>query len=171
MDDRAATSAIDDRSFPSPINRKAQMFTTLILAIVIVALVSSGLGLNTGFVPTPQDTQMQMESAITKTADFVGTSKDLGSGFAPGGIGMPVAAVVQVTAFDHTTGDETYTLVLRESDDDSTYTDAGPIISVTGVSNLSVPGFISKRYSRLTLHAAGTTPSITYSAWLNPNLG
>jgi hypothetical protein len=64
--------------------------------------------MNKNFVPTPQDEEGRLESAITKTADYAGTTKDMGNGFAPGGVGMPAAAVVNVTALD-TTDDLIYT--------------------------------------------------------------
>lgn len=55
-----------------------------------------------------------------------------------------------------------------ESDDDATYTAAGPAISIAAVGAISVPGFLSKRYCQLALTLAGTTPSITYKAHLVP---
>ena len=89
-------------------------------------------------IPTPQDTQLVLQDTVTKTASFTSAGKDLGSGYAPGGLGQPVAAVVNVTALDTADGNETYTFALHESDDNVSYA------------------------------AAGTTPSITYKAWLNP---
>ncbi len=121
-------------------------------------------------IPGPYDAQMLMEDAagVTKTADYNGASKDLGSGYAPGGIGQPAAAVVQVSALDFTTTDETYAFVVEESNDDSTFTAAGPIISVTATGATSVPCFLSKRYVRLKLDVGGTTPSLTYKVHLVP---
>ena len=74
---------------------------------------------------------MRLESSATKTATFNGTSFDQGSGFAPGGIGMPVAAVVNVSALDTADGNETYSAQLEESSDNSTFTAAGPAVSIT----------------------------------------
>lgn len=126
--------------------------------------------MNTTHIPGPFDAEMLLELAagVTKTADYNGAAKDLGGGYAPGGIGQPAAAVVEVSALDSTTGDETYAFVVEESDDDSTYTPAGPIISVTATGALSVPCFLSKRYCRLKLDVAGTTPSIAYKSHLVP---
>jgi hypothetical protein len=132
--------------------------------------------MNKHFIPTPQDESLRMESSATKTASFNGTTQDGGAGFAPGGIGMPACAVVNVTACDRTSSDETYTFTLQESADDSTYTDAGPAVTVdvSGASatlgTYAIPGFISQRYRRLKMVPAGTTPSITYEAWFNPNV-
>ena len=53
--------------------------------------------MNPLFIPTPQDEDLRLESSATKTADFAGTTKTR-TGFAPGGIGQPAAAVVQVSA-------------------------------------------------------------------------
>lgn len=127
--------------------------------------------MNTAYIPTPQDAKLLMENAVTKTATFVGTTLDLGKGYAPGGVGQPAGVVVQYSALDHTTGDETYTLQLTESSDDNTYTPAGPIITLVATvaaGTICIPGFVSKRYVRLALVEAGTSPSLTYSAWLNP---
>lgn len=144
---------------------------TIVLGVLaVLAILLGGLSLNTSFIPTPQDEALRLESSITKTATFNGTSFDQGSGFAPGGIGMAVAAVVNVSAIDSTTGDETYSAQLEESSDNATFTAAGPSVSLTATGAKSVPGFISKRYNRVKLTLAGTTPSITYEAWLNPNV-
>lgn len=132
--------------------------------------------MNKNFIPTPQDESLRMEALATKTAAFNGTSQDGGANFAPGGIGMPACAVVNVTACDRANSDETYTFVLQESADDVTYADAGPPVAVdvaaaaATLGVISVPGFISKRYRRLKLTPTGTTPSITYEAHFNPNV-
>ncbi|MGE5610858.1 MAG: hypothetical protein ACM359_16525 [Bacillota bacterium] len=126
--------------------------------------------MNTSHIPTPQDEELRLEESITKTATFDGTTKDLGLRYAPGGLGQQAAAVVQVSAMDTESTDETYKMVLQESADGETWTDAGPIISVTEVGAISIPGWISKQYARVKLDVGGTTPSITYEAWLNFNL-
>jgi hypothetical protein len=124
--------------------------------------------MNTAFIPTPQDEDLRLESSITKTADFDGASKDMGLGYAPGGIGQQVAAVVSISALDTASTDETYKFVVEESSDNSTFTPAGPIITVTATGVVSIPAWLSKRYVRLKLDVGGTTPSVTYQAWLNP---
>lgn len=153
-------------------NALMQIPPSVLIAVSLIAIafvvVAAKAGLNTAFVPTPQDESSRLEAAITKTADFDGTAYDHGSGFTPGGIGMPVAAVTKITALDATDTNETYKFVLQESADNVTYTDAGPIITVTAVGIVSIPGFISQRYNRLKLDVGGTTPSITYESWLNP---
>ncbi len=49
-------------------------------------------------IPTPQDAALLLQDAVTKTANFNTAAFDLGAGFAPGGLGRPVAAIVHVTA-------------------------------------------------------------------------
>jgi hypothetical protein len=126
--------------------------------------------MNSSFIPTPQDETLRLEAVITKTATFVGTTVQR-SGLAPGGIGMLEAIVVNVSAVDRTTGDETYVFQAQESADGATWTDAGPAAaSVTAVGAFSVGAIFTQAYRRLHLTAAGTTPSITYEAYENPNV-
>jgi len=128
--------------------------------------------MDTTFIPTPQDDKLIMEAAVTKTVTGTGTVLDLGIGFAPGGVGQPNVAVTQITAVDFTTGDESYKLQVMESSDNASFTQAGPIITLApAVGVVAIPAFISKRYVRLDYTLGGTTPSITYNAWLNPNCG
>lgn len=126
--------------------------------------------MKTTYIPGPLDAEMLLEGSagVTKAIDYNGASKDLGSSYAPGGMGQPVAAVVQVSALDLADETETYAFVLEESADDVTFTPAGPIIDVTATGTISVPGFISQRYCRLRLDVGGDTPSITYKAHLVP---
>jgi hypothetical protein len=119
-------------------------------------------------IPTPQDTQLVLQDTVTKTASFTSAGKDLGSGYAPGGLGQPVAAVVNVTALDTADGNEAYTFALHESDDNVSYAAAGATAEALAVGTVAVKARIKSRYVRLVLTAAGTTPSITYKAWLNP---
>jgi len=131
--------------------------------------------MNKNFIPTPQDEAMRLEASITKTANFAGTAFDQGIGFAPGGVGMPAVAVVNVTAADRASTDETYSFVLQESNDNASWNDCGAAqtVDVAGsaatLGAISVAGMISKRYVRVGLTVGGTTPSITYEAWLNTN--
>jgi hypothetical protein len=118
--------------------------------------------------PTPQDSALLMQDTTTKTANYNTTGLDLGSGYAPGGLGQPVAAVVNVTARDGSSGNETYAMTLEESTDNSTFTAAGASVTVSATGAHAVRGWITKRYARLALVVGGTTPSITFKAWLNP---
>ena len=118
-------------------------------------------------IPTPQDAQLLLQDTTTKTANFNTPAVDFGAGFAPGGLGKPLAAVVQVTAMDTADGNESYSFTLQESPDNSAFTAIG--ISVTGaVGALPVRGWVTKRYVRLALTVGGTTPSVTFKAYLNP---
>jgi hypothetical protein len=118
--------------------------------------------------PTPQDASLLMQDTTTKTANFQTAGLDLGSGFAPGGLGKPAAAVVHVTALDLASANETYAFTLEESADDVTFTAAGASASATATGAVAVRGWITKRYVRLSLVVGGTTPSVTFKAWLNP---
>ena len=125
-------------------------------------------------IPTPQDVQLLLQDVVTKTASFNSTALDLGAGYAPGGPGRRMSGVVNVTAADRSSGDETYTFKLQESDDNVTFLDAGaaesvPVSGTTATLGVVlVRGVVKRRYVRLVLTAAGTTPSVTYKAWLNP---
>jgi hypothetical protein len=118
--------------------------------------------------PTPQDASLLMQDTTTKTANYQTTALDLGSGFAPGGLGTPAAAVANVTALDTSSGNESYTLTLEESADNVSFSPAGAAQAVSAVGAVAVRGWLTKRYARLSLAVAGTTPSITFKAWLNP---
>ena len=118
--------------------------------------------------PTPQDASLLMQDTTTKTANYSTPGLDLGSGFAPGGLGQPVAAVVNVTARDGASGNETYTLTLEESPDNVTFTAAGATVTISATGAAAIRGWLTKRYARLTLAVGGTTPSLTFKAWLNP---
>ena len=118
-------------------------------------------------IPTPQDAALLMQDTTTKTAAYTTPGLDLGSGFAPGGLGLPAAAVVHVSAADVADGNEAYTFVLQESSDNVTFTNAGASTAVAAGAG-AVKGWVTKRYVRLSLSVSGTTPSITFKAWLNP---
>jgi hypothetical protein len=119
-------------------------------------------------IPTPQDAGLLLQDTTTKTATYQTPGLDLGSGFAPGGLGLPAAAVVNVTAADVGDGNELYTFVLQESADNVSFAAAGATVSATAAGVIAVKGWVTKRYVRLSLTVTGTTPSITFKAWLNP---
>ena len=119
-------------------------------------------------IPTPQDTKLLLQDTTTKTAAFNTPGLDLGAGFAPGGLGLPAGAVIQVTALDTADGNESYSFVLQESSDNVTFTTASAAATATAVATVPVRGRVTKRYVRLALTVGGTTPSITFKAWLNP---
>ena len=145
------------------------MFTALVITGVLLLALGLLFGITDPVIPGPQDTQLRLQASVTKTASFNSTALDLGSGFAPGGGGRPMQAIVPVTAFDFTTGDETYSFTLQESSDNSSFTTISPSVSATAVTTYVVKGFVTQRYVRLVLTAGGTTPSITYGdAFLSP---
>jgi hypothetical protein len=124
--------------------------------------------MSTPNIPTPQDAALVLQASVTKTTSFNSAGLDLGSGFAPGGLGVALAAVVQVTAIDTSSGNEAYSITLEQSDDNATFAPAGASLAVAATGVFAANGRITKRYVRLVMTAGGTTPSITYKAWLNP---
>lgn len=148
----------------------------LLTGIMCLIALALAFNLNKFYVPTPQDEGMRLEAVATKVASFNGTAKNLGTGYLSGGLGRAMGAVMSPSAIDRTSSDETYTFVLQESADNVTYTDCGPAVAVdvagalATVATYTIPGFVTQPWVRLKLTAAGTTPSITYEAWLNPNV-
>ena len=119
-------------------------------------------------IPTPQDSQLLLQDTTTKTASYSTPAVDLGPGFSPGGLGRPAAAIVHATAVDTADGNETYTAVLQDSTDNVTFFAAGAPTGLSAAGAHAVRGWVTRRYARVALTVAGTTPSITFKAWLNP---
>lgn len=119
-------------------------------------------------IPTPQDNRLLIQDSVTKTASFNSAALDLGAGYAPGGPGRRLTVLVAVVAADTADGNETYAFTMQESADNVSFAACGASTPVTGRGVAVVRGIGRKRYVRLSLVAAGTTPSITYKAWLNP---
>jgi len=133
----------------------------------VMAMVLAVLVLVMRIVPTPQDAELSLQESITKAVTFSGDALDLGSGreFSPG---RPITVVVDVSAIDTADGDETYSFKLEESADNNAWTDASAAKAATAVGVLTFPATLTKRYQRLTVTIAGTTPSVTYAGWINP---
>ena len=155
------------------------MLTLLLIAAIVLVALAVVLGMAEPLVPTPQDEQLRLDAApgaaaTTQTASTNSPGLDLGAGFAPGGIGQPMAGIVNVTACDRANSDETYNLLLQESSDNASWSNCSAAIAVTvagAVATLGVyvlKAVVSKRYVRLSTTIGGTTPSITFKAWLNP---
>lgn len=119
-------------------------------------------------IPTPQDSRLVLQDTVTKTANFNSVALDLGSGYAPGGPGQRVTGLVAVVSRDVEDGNETYSFVLQESADNATFAACGVSTSVVAAGVAVVRGVVTRRYVRLALTVSGTTPTITYKAWLNP---
>jgi len=51
-------------------------------------------------IPTPQDSRLLLQDTVTKTGSFNSVALDLGSGYAPGGPGQRVSAIVAVVTRD-----------------------------------------------------------------------
>lgn len=128
----------------------------------------------------PIDADLQLNASHTKTADYTGDWLDLGAGFETNGIGIPVAAVVDVSACDRANSDEVYNFKLQETGpdangaaDSAAAADIGATyaVSVLGATAtlgvLLVKGLVTKRFVRLALDVSGTSPSVTYDAHLS----
>jgi hypothetical protein len=117
-------------------------------------------------IPTPQDKRLLLQDTVTKTASYNSAGFDLGA--APGGPGQRMSALVAVVTRDTGSGDETYSFVMQESADNATFAACGPAAAIAGNGVAIVRGVVQQRYVRLALTIGGTTPSITFKAWLNP---
>lgn len=144
----------------------------------IVLLVSFVLLLTCGMADPaiigPQDANLLLQVSATKTASFNSTGIDLGSGFAPAGGGFPMQGIVDYSAGDFATGDEAYTFKIQDSPDNSAWTDrspgvVAPVTVAAPAGAITIGAFIQQRYVRLVATLGGTTPSITYLAYLQPN--
>lgn len=116
-----------------------------------------------------KDALLTLQVLVTKTADFDGASIDLKTSMPLSGLGVQV---ITTTAPDQVTGDETYLFVLEESPDDSVWNAlyTWPIEDSSAATLVAQEVFAKvssrKRYVRLRLDVEGTTPSITYKAFL-----
>jgi hypothetical protein len=151
------------------------MMIGIAIATCLLALVVA-MSLNTAHIPGPVDSAMALESSITKSATYAGTVYDNGAGFAPGGVGLPMAAVVDISSIEIDSGNETYAFVLTEcATSGGSYTACGPTVTLTASGStavaglLTVPGFVTQRYVKLSLTIGGTIATgVTYSANLIP---
>lgn len=142
--------------------------------------------MNKYFVPTPLDEATRMEPLNTTiTTSVNGTTFDFGAatnagagvGYAPyaGGIGRPVAVVVNVRIASRANGDETYGFIVQESADGSTWTTISAPVSVDVSGTVaterpySVGAFLSQRFVRLKPTLGGTSPMLVYDALLSVN--
>lgn len=118
------------------------------------------------------DAAMELQPETTKAASFNGPWLDLGENYEPGGLGSLLAGVVDVSALDTANADETYNFKLQQTDpdvngvaDDAAAADIGVNVPATAAGVVVAKGIVTKRrFIRLVLTAAGTTPSITYEA-------
>lgn len=121
-----------------------------------------------------KDSLLLLHASATRTADFQSTAvthPDLDND-------VYGKAVVNVTAMDATTGDESY-LVFLEAHDGTTWRKVGCVeipntvlgkyeivYSGKSASKMAVAGAING--ARINLDVGGTTPSITFEAYLSP---
>lgn len=123
------------------------------------------------------DAQLQFSAAQALTATAVSTNiLDLGSARQIG-IGEQLSILLcAIVAADFTTGDETYSVAVQ-TDDNASFSSA-TVLSTTAIlaSQLTLgavyviafPRTGVERYVRLNYVLAGTTPTVTLSAWLQP---
>src|SRR5947207_10056637 len=114
--------------------------------------------------PTPQHTQLLLQDTTTKTSGYNTPALDLGAGYAPGGLGQSVAAVINATALDLADGNETYSAALQDSADNIAWNSVGASVTITSTGVTAAKGRLKNRYVRLSLTLGGTTPSITFKA-------
>ena len=124
---------------------------------------------------TTADADLELYSGGTISVNTNHSTIDLGATF-----GVTVAPQVgcYITAIDSTTGDEGYTWTLHQSDDNFAADDdtigtktiqsaaAGDLAEVPSAVVCFTTDSITKRYIRLVITVAGTTPSVTYSSYL-----
>jgi len=122
------------------------------------------------------DKRSEFSSAHTLAATGAGqNSIDLGSD-RDIGPGTPMFLVAQISAIDAASANETYVLDLQTDDSDAfgSPTTIGTITipRTSAVGSRFVLGFPygNERFLRINLTLGGTTPSITYSAWLTDKL-
>ncbi|QOV90895.1 hypothetical protein [Humisphaera borealis] len=137
-----------------------------LVAVVLFSLVATQFMAEPSVIG-PQDANLMLQASVTKTATFNSTALDLGQGFAPGGAGKPMSANVFVSSMDTDDGNETYTFALQDSADNATFVARGSV-AVTAAGTGVIGAVIKQRYVRLVLTTTGTTPSITYLAYLQP---
>ena len=117
------------------------------------------------------DVMAVLQSSVTKTASFSGAGFDLKAGTPRRGL----KAVVRYSAAQNASGSNTATFSVEHSDDNSTfYALSSGAADVVTLSTTAQAGEVhigfetSKRYVRLvlTIAGAGSTPTITYEAYL-----
>lgn len=144
--------------------------TFLILAAMMLVAVVLVQGID-NFIPTPQDTLLRVNASAVITTTTASANYDLGSGFAPGGAGLPFAFVANCTVVDRADNNETYVFQGEESDNGSSgWTACTVSRSVTVAGAYSVIGFANRRFLRLTRTLGGTTPSLTSEVFVNFNV-
>jgi hypothetical protein len=124
----------------------------------------------------PVDTQLLLLPAGTYTSSPTnGSTVNLGSGFSPGGGGVPMLAQVPVTLTSPTNSGNTYTFKLQDSADNNTFVDRSPAVAPSGSNSqiLDVGAFIHSPYVKLVGVVSGTaSPSITIKdVYLQPKGG
>ncbi len=113
------------------------------------------------------DAELKLLDAATKTSTGYSDVIDLGENFSPAPK-EPIGLDLDDSALDATTGDETYEVELQESYDNTNWSSTGLKFSVTATGQVFHQIGVARRYQRLKLTLAGTTPSITLDGWLSP---
>jgi hypothetical protein len=116
-------------------------------------------------------TGLVIEPPTTQTANYNGNPTFL-QNFSPPDtpLGLPVVCLITPTAIFTGSSNETYTFTLQQSNDGVTWTNCGVTGAAASVAPFKLGAFVSMRYVRLQLTVAGTTPSISYTASLTPNI-
>lgn len=116
------------------------------------------------------DAQALTATAVSTNVVDLSSDRDIG-------IGEPMALVVSVgVAADFTTGDETYQVTLQTSTDEA-FTSPITVVASAAINGdelaagakVVLPiGFDNKQYLRVNYTLAGTTPTATVDAFLQP---
>ncbi|MEY2653430.1 MAG: Burkholderia virus BcepC6B [Pseudomonadota bacterium] len=126
------------------------------------------------------DKRLELADAQALTASGVSTNVIDFSSDRDVGPGCPLFVHISLdVAADGTTGDETYVAALQ-TDDNEAFSSPSVVASVTiprssaagSYFAIVVPPVVgsNERYVRLSLTLGGTTPSLTYSAWISAEM-
>jgi hypothetical protein len=118
----------------------------------------------------PQDANWLLQASTTLTASGNGTAINPVPGFAPPGAGEPMVAVFETSAISGTS--PTFSVVIQDSPDGVTWTTRSAPLSITqagpGVGTSVIGFFAQGQYFRYAMTIGGTSPSITFSAYISP---
>lgn len=137
-----------------------------ILLILVLAAIGSALWCAAGALTGPQDASLAFYNAATVAATADSATIDLGVGFAPDPI-APLSIQGLVTALDLSSANETYSLTLWESSDNTNWTTTGLTMALTATGAVHKIAGVTKRYLKIIATLGGTTPSMTLSLWAN----
>lgn len=114
-----------------------------------------------------QDELGRLSPVSTITASGNSNVYDNGATWAPNMEGVACSVDLNVSALKTTAGNETYTVKAQESSDGSTWVDISNARTILATGPMTFGIFIKLRYQRIVLTLGGTSPSMTFEAFLN----